>query len=61
MCVACELQAVLGQPAVVDNRALIGIEIVAQAPPDGYSLLHYTNPLWTTPLFRSNVSWGCGA
>ena len=54
---AREFQAALGQPAVVENRSLIGVEIVAQASADGHTLLHYTSPLWITPLFRSNVSW----
>ena len=57
---AKELQSNLGQPVVVDNRALIGIELAAQAPGDGYTLLHYTSPLWITPLFRSNVGWDLG-
>ena len=55
--IAKELQGALGQPFLVDNRALIGVEIVAQSPADGYTLLHYTSPLWVIPLFRSNVAW----
>ena len=55
--IAKELQGSLGQPFLVDNRALIGVEIVAQSPPDGYVLLHYTSPLWVIPLFRSNAAW----
>jgi tripartite-type tricarboxylate transporter receptor subunit TctC len=55
--VAKELQASLGQPVVVENRALVGVELAAQAAGDGYTLLHYSNPLWIIPLFRSNVSW----
>ncbi len=54
---AKELQTNLGQPVVVDNRALIGVELAAQAPADGYTLLHYTSPLWIIPLFRRS---GCG-
>ena len=50
---AKELQTNLGQTVIVDNRALIGVEIAAQAPADGYTLLHYTSPLWVIPLFRS--------
>ena len=57
---AKELQASLGQSVVVENRALIGVELAAQAPADGYTLLHYTSPLWIIPLFRSNVSWDVG-
>ena len=58
--IAKELQASLGQPVVVENRVLIGIELVAQAASDGYTLLHYANPLWIIPLFRSSVSWDVG-
>jgi tripartite-type tricarboxylate transporter receptor subunit TctC len=55
--IAKDLHVNLGQPAVVENRAIIGVEIVAQAPADGHTLLHYTSPLWVIPLFRSNVAW----
>jgi tripartite-type tricarboxylate transporter receptor subunit TctC len=55
--IAKELQASLGQPVLVENRAIIGVELVAQAAGDGHTLLHYTSPLWIIPLFRSNVSW----
>src|SRR4030081_2467389 len=58
--IAKELQASLGQPVVVENRALIGVELAAQAAGDGYTLLHYSNPLWIIPLFRGNVSWDVG-
>jgi tripartite-type tricarboxylate transporter receptor subunit TctC len=58
--IAKELQASLGQPVLVDNRAIIGVELVAQAAADGHTLLHYTSPLWIIPLFRSNVSWDIG-
>jgi tripartite-type tricarboxylate transporter receptor subunit TctC len=55
--IAKDLQVNLGQPAVVENRAIIGVEIVAQAPADGHTLLHYTSPLWILPLMRANVAW----
>src|SRR5262245_890060 len=42
-----ELRAAFGQPVVVDNKpgasAQIGAEIVAKAPPDGYTLFMTTN------------------
>ena len=47
----------LGQPAIVENRGIIGVEIVQQAVPDGHVLLHYTSPLWIIPLFRRNTPW----
>jgi tripartite-type tricarboxylate transporter receptor subunit TctC len=47
----------LGQRMIIENRAIIGVEITAKAPPDGYTLLHYTNVLWLMPLFRDGVTW----
>ncbi len=47
----------LGQRMIIENRAIIGVEITAKAPPDGYTLLHYTNVLWLMPLFRDGVPW----
>lgn len=47
----------LGQPAVVENRGIIGIEVAMQSPADGHVLLHYTSPLWIIPLFRRNTPW----
>lgn len=57
--IAKELQASLGQTVVVENRALIGVELAAQSAGDGYTLLHYSNPSWVIPLFR-NVAWDVG-
>src|SRR5262245_6050799 len=51
--VAPALQDSLGQPVVIENRGgaggVIGSDVVAKAPPDGYTLLmvyisHATNP-----------------
>jgi tripartite-type tricarboxylate transporter receptor subunit TctC len=42
--IAKEVENVLGQPLVIDNRgganAIIGCDIVAKAAPDGYTLMH---------------------
>src|SRR5438445_13411727 len=50
--VAQHLQAALGQQFVVDNRpgggTLIGMDAVAHAPPDGYTL--YMSPSTTTTM-----------
>jgi len=49
--VASKLSARLGQPVVVDNRGgaggIIGIETVAKAPSDGYTLLFASNTVVT--------------
>ena len=51
----------LGQPWVIDNRGgaggAIAAEIVARAPPDGYTLLVYASNIWIIPLLRSNVPY----
>jgi tripartite-type tricarboxylate transporter receptor subunit TctC len=46
----------LGQQVIVDNRGSIAAEIVAKAPPDGYTILIDGSPLWLLPLFRK-VAW----
>ena len=50
----------LGQRVLVENRAggqgVPAIVPVAEATPDGYTLLSYNNPLWVAPLMRS-VPW----
>ena len=55
--IAPELHGRLGQPVVVDGRGLIGVEVAAHAAPDGYTLLHYTSPIWVIPLLRNDVAW----
>ncbi len=58
--IAQGLSAGLGQQMVVENRGgasgIIAAQTVAQAPPDGYTLLFYTSTLWIGPLLQ-NVSW----
>ena len=47
----------LGQPIVVDNRpnGFIAAEVVAKAPPDGYTLLVTGGSLWILPLLRKTA------
>jgi tripartite-type tricarboxylate transporter receptor subunit TctC len=47
----------LGQQVIVDNRGAIASEIVAKAPPDGYTLLINGSPLWLLPLLRPHMPW----
>jgi tripartite-type tricarboxylate transporter receptor subunit TctC len=53
------LQDLTGQPFIVDNRAgasgLIGAEIVAGAPPDGYTVLMSTATLAILPAFLGSA------
>jgi tripartite-type tricarboxylate transporter receptor subunit TctC len=42
----------LGQRFIVDNRGGFAAEVVAKAPPDGYTLLFYGPAAWTQHLFR---------
>jgi tripartite-type tricarboxylate transporter receptor subunit TctC len=48
------LTASMGQALLVDNRpsVIIAGEIVAKAPPDGYTLITYGGTLWLGPYLR---------
>src|SRR5262245_50259683 len=52
--VAQGISAPLGQQVIIDNRAtgIIATETVAKAPPDGYSMLLYSNTVWVAPLLQ---------
>ncbi len=59
---ARKLQEVLGQSVIVDNKAgaagIIGSEIVAKAPPDGYTLLvSSSGPMAINPSLYSKLSY----
>ncbi len=43
----------LGQPMVVDNRGIVGIDQASKAAPDGYTLLVQGSTLWIAPLLRT--------
>jgi tripartite-type tricarboxylate transporter receptor subunit TctC len=59
--VAQQLSERLGQQIVIDNRTgggtVIGTEIVAQAPPDGHTLLMATPPLVVNPALMQRVPY----
>jgi tripartite-type tricarboxylate transporter receptor subunit TctC len=46
------LLPILGQPIVIDNRGLIGAEIVSKAQPDGYTLLIDGASVWIASLLQ---------
>ena len=52
--IAQELKTPLAQPVIVDNRGTIAAEIVAKAPPDGYTLLLYGSAVWISPFIYKN-------
>ena len=50
----------LGQGVIVDNRGgtvTIPAEIVAKAPPDGYTVLFYGSPMWIIPLLLADAPY----
>src|SRR5450432_887184 len=50
-----------GQPVVVDNRpggnAVIGTDLAAKAPADGYTLLMFTSTLTVQPSLYKNLPY----
>jgi tripartite-type tricarboxylate transporter receptor subunit TctC len=52
--IAQALTGALGQQVIVENRAggAVAIEYAARAQPDGYTLLMYSNGLWTLPFIQ---------
>ena len=50
--VAQGLAPTLGQPMVIDNRGLIGAELVSKAAPDGYTLLVDGASVWISSLLQ---------
>jgi tripartite-type tricarboxylate transporter receptor subunit TctC len=51
----------LGQPVVIENRpgasGNIGTELVAKAPPDGYTIMITASPVVFNPLIYQNLGW----
>src|SRR5678815_3502814 len=59
--VAAQLQAQLGQPFVVENRpganGIVGADVVAKAPPDGYTLLVYSSGFVINPFVHKSLPY----
>src|SRR4051794_4206452 len=55
--IALALTASLGRQVIVDNRGIAAMEIVANAPADGYTLISYGSPMWLAPFTRDKVAW----
>jgi tripartite-type tricarboxylate transporter receptor subunit TctC len=57
--IAQGLTASFGHQVIVENRGggVIAGDVVAKAPPDGYTLLLYGNTLWLLPLMRKQVPY----
>ena len=59
--IAPKMSETLGQSVVLDNRAgassNIGMEAVARAAPDGYTLLINTVPIVANPALFPNISF----
>lgn len=58
---ARRMEAELGQPVIIDNRpganSLIGTNLVARAPADGYTLLLNMTALVSNPVILPNVQY----
>ncbi len=57
--IAQGLSTTFGQQVIVDGResGVLVAELVAQAPPDGYTLLLDSSSLWLLPFLRTTVSY----
>ncbi|HEY7237614.1 MAG TPA: tripartite tricarboxylate transporter substrate-binding protein, partial [Burkholderiales bacterium] len=59
--VAAQLQVQLGQPFVVENRpganGIVGADVVAKAPPDGYTLMVYSSGVVINPFVHKSLPY----
>src|SRR5262249_50663936 len=62
--IAKEVERVLGQPLVIDNRAgansIIGCELLAKAAPDGYTLMHISIAFAINPSAYKKLPYDTG-
>jgi tripartite-type tricarboxylate transporter receptor subunit TctC len=49
------MSPVLGSNVIVENRGGFAVDVVAKAPPDGYTILFYGPAAWTQQLFRETT------
>ena len=59
--VSAQLQVQLGQPFVVENRpganGIVGADIVAKSPPDGYTLMVYSSGFVINPFVQKKMPY----
>jgi tripartite-type tricarboxylate transporter receptor subunit TctC len=59
--IALKMPQVIGQPMIVDNRAgangIVGAELVAKAPPDGYTVYFATTGVLLSPIIVPGMSF----
>src|SRR6185369_4268590 len=59
--VGAQLQAQLGQPFVIENRpganGIVGADVVAKAPPDGYTLMVYSSGFVINPFVHKSLPY----
>jgi tripartite-type tricarboxylate transporter receptor subunit TctC len=57
--IAQGLTSAFGQQVIVDNRGggVVAGDVVAKAPPDGYTVLLYGNTFWLLPLMRKQMPY----
>lgn len=59
--VAKQVESQMGQPIVIDNRSgangIVAGEIVAKAPPDGYTLLNHAVSFVVNPAIYKSISY----
>jgi tripartite-type tricarboxylate transporter receptor subunit TctC len=57
--IAQGLTSAFGQQVIVENRGggVVAGDVVAKAPPDGYTVLLYGNTFWLLPLMRKQIPY----